>query len=581
MFDKINGAANYMFSEIRFKGYKSFPSDRIMCIENIKHVNVFIGKNNAGKSSVLDIVEACLDINSPNLKDIKNLSIKLHLSKDLIDPLFFNKSKSPIVAQLDYNRMLPLIGETCYVDVGKKVTQNTKNIWEYSLSKHQSAPYFSYLQNDPLTEDYWPDIMAEFVNVNNVNVFRKLFADRDIKPEYEHSNGDICLNFYGEGASILFKRYLHDGEHDDALIEDVLLKALNEIMGSESKYDRIKVKRINGNKSNELGLFEVFLQETGSASFALSKSGSGLKTIILVLLNLLVIPKTNQYLNKKLHYGFEELENNLHPAMQRRLFDYIYEYATKKGVYVFLTTHSHVAINSFFGKKDAQLYHVTKENNKSYIQKIENHLGTAEILDDLGVKASDLLQSNGIIWVEGPSDRIYIKRWLEIFGGGEFEEGKHYQILCYGGKLLFHYSADFTPEEETRYINMLIINRNAAVVIDSDKKQKTSPINPTKERIQQEFNKNNMPCWITSGKEIENYVPVDAINTSFQKNIKQCAPYEAFSEYTKFNSIPFDDKVEFANKVIKHINKDNASILDVEDRINGLVNAIKKWNNMP
>ena len=33
-----------------------------------------------------------------------------------------------------------------------------------------------------------------------------------------------------------------------------------------------------------------------------------------------------------------------------------------------------------------------------------------DVLDDLGAKASDIFQSNGIIWVEGPSDRIYIKK---------------------------------------------------------------------------------------------------------------------------------------------------------------------------
>ena len=59
----------------------------------------------------------------------------------------------------------------------------------------------------------------------------------------------------------------------------------------------------------------------------MSRMGSGLKTIILVLLNLLVIPELDEYKDKKMVYGFEELENNLHPAMQRKLFEYIYEFA--------------------------------------------------------------------------------------------------------------------------------------------------------------------------------------------------------------------------------------------------------------
>ena len=95
----------------------------------------------------------------------------------------------------------------------------------------------------------------------------------------------------------------------------------------------------------------MFLKEAGMSRCPLSRMGSGLKTIILVLLNLLVISELDEYKDKKMVYGFEELENNLHPAMQRKLFEYIYEFAEKNDVQVFITTHSHVAINAFYDKQ--------------------------------------------------------------------------------------------------------------------------------------------------------------------------------------------------------------------------------------
>ena len=109
---------------------------------------------------------------------------------------------------------------------------------------------------------------------------------------------------------------------------------------------------------------------------------------------------------------------------------------------MFLTTHSHVAINAFCNKEMAQIYHVVKKNGVSSLHKIDDYIAKSSLLDDLDVRASDLLQSNGIIWVEGPSDRVYIKRWLEIFDKDRLEEGRDYQILYYGGRLLSHYSAD-------------------------------------------------------------------------------------------------------------------------------------------
>lgn len=62
--------------------------------------------------------------------------------------------------------------------------------------------------------------------------------------------------------------------------------------------------------------------QEGKNRYAISQMGSGLKTVILVLINLLLIPQTQEYKGKRINYAFEELENNLHPALQRRLFDF-------------------------------------------------------------------------------------------------------------------------------------------------------------------------------------------------------------------------------------------------------------------
>lgn len=55
-----------------------------------------------------------------------------------------------------------------------------------------------------------------------------------------------------------------------------------------------------------------------------------------------------------------------------------------------------------------------KNNQVSTIQRIDNYFSKSELLNDLDIRASDLLQSNGIVWVEGPSDRVYVKRWIEL-----------------------------------------------------------------------------------------------------------------------------------------------------------------------
>ena len=60
------------------------------------------------------------------------------------------------------------------------------------------------------------------------------------------------------------------------------------------------------------------------------------------------------------------------------------------------------------------MYHVKKEDELIKLNALDNILGKKGCLDDIGIKASDILQSNGIIWVEGPSDRIYINKWIDF-----------------------------------------------------------------------------------------------------------------------------------------------------------------------
>ena len=58
---------------------------------------------------------------------------------------------------------------------------------------------------------------------------------------------------------------------------------------------------------------------------------------------------------------FEELENNLHPSLERRVLKYIDE-ISQKGAIIFLTTHSNTVLDSFQNSDNVQMYHVRKEN---------------------------------------------------------------------------------------------------------------------------------------------------------------------------------------------------------------------------
>lgn len=62
------------------------------------------------------------------------------------------------------------------------------------------------------------------------------------------------------------------------------------------------------------------------------------------------------------------------------------------------------------------------------------------IMESLGCRRADFLQCNSVVWIEGPSDIIFLETWLNIYAAENnlaiFKRGKHYEFQTYGGTLL-------------------------------------------------------------------------------------------------------------------------------------------------
>jgi predicted ATP-dependent endonuclease of OLD family len=350
------------------------------------------------------------------------------------------------------------------------------------------------------------------------------------------------------------------------------------IVNPDIKFTRVLVQ-LNLNSK-----WELFFEDSEDNRIALSKMGSGVKTVLLVLLNLIVRPVFEAKNKESYIFAFEELENNLHPSLQRRLYNYIKNYSENTSTYFFLTTHSNVVIDAFGTYENSQIIHVTNDGTKSKSSTLLSYQGTKDVLNDLGLKASDILQSNGVIWVEGPSDRNYINKWLSLLAP-ELKEGLHYSIMFYGGRLLSNLSFDFEWFNE-EVIPLVKINRNAYVVIDRDGKSMNSKINQTKQRITDEIGASNF--WITKGREIENYLSDDVIkkwlkekhgynssltnekNTKLEDNISQSNTKIKL----KYNS----SKTVYSAEISEFIDSTSIDVLDLKEKLNELIVNIRNWN---
>jgi len=306
-------------------------------------------------------------------------------------------------------------------------------------------------------------------------------------------------------------------------------------------------------------------------------------------------------------FCIEEPEIHLHPELQRKFLLFLEEHLQN---ICFITTHSNVFLDYSPNKK---IYHVTHDGEKTKIDNVNTNGKFYLILDDLGYKASDILQSNGIIWLEGPSDRIYLKKWMELFiqenpdfSEYKFEEGIHYTFMYYGGRLLSH----LTAKDKTRYdfkigninddekksicddlINLLNINRNSIVMIDRDTDTPDKDILGFKQRLEEGLKEN---CWITDGREIENYLSESTINDFLEsKGYGRHFKYDKYKKFEdNFTLYKIDEKtIEKLNKLksfttekiicMKNLDKDylKGDLIKKIDEVNEEVEKDKIFNN--
>lgn len=515
-------------------GYRSFCGTEPARIGPFDRVQVISGQNNSGKSALIDYFIKVVQVISwrGDIRREDNPLTRVDI------PLNLNAQNEPLPATISFCVNIHSLEEKLMANVKSPGQQE---VAESLLKLFNDAPYISdngkaawldfslgwgqlSFSNDEFLRALYSQYQASSLTINNLTNASLACCD---------STGDNVLNYsnivcaampWGSLPQFLKVgaiRSIKDAESSNQLssinsgvgLPAALLRLYNperkDYEESRQRWNKLQnfVREITNDRSATILVshdsHEIAVKTADTDYLPLESLGTGLTE--LVILAAVVACNTDKII------CIEEPEIHLHPALQARFIEYLLSDDANRFI---VTTHSPTIINA----PGVQVAHVSKKNGVSSCQQLNGMVLARDLLDDLGARASDLLLSNYVVWVEGPSDRIYVNYWIGKWAeenSVHLVKGIHYSIMLYGGKLLNALDAGPSDSNE-KLISLFRINTHFCILMDSDKKSKNARLGKTKRRIIEECKNSNAIHWVTWGSTIENYVPANTLTTAIE-----------------------------------------------------------------
>jgi putative ATP-dependent endonuclease of the OLD family len=198
-----------------------------------------------------------------------------------------------------------------------------------------------------------------------------------------------------------------------------------------------------GIAQNDLGRILEKLELQGLSKTNESNLGLGSNNLLFIAAEMLLLKKDSGYVGLKLSL-IEEIEAHLHPQSQLNLIDFLNKQSKNLGFQSIISSHS----NSLASKVDLNNLILCKDGNAYSLRKGETELsnGDYEFLRRfLDNTKSNLFFANGVIIVEGDAENLVIPTLAEYIG---FPIHKHgLSIVNVGSTALLRYAKIFQRKD--------------------------------------------------------------------------------------------------------------------------------------
>ncbi len=571
---------------ISISGYRSFGTSN-QRFERFGKINLFIGQNNSGKSNILRLLHDVYPAIFASPSMLKLDALDRHMpgpaSFTIGIPVSLRTEENGDFAKFheQINPLFSVNGENASEtgDVLKVFREKAKG------DNHTDA-WFDYDRDLKLLDITAWKAAFSVLDDNSLNrVWRKLTSQSGGGRD-QHWFPETLTRLSPKPISIsavmipAIRQIGKQGSKSEEFSGDGIIERLVKLQNPDvlNQADRKKFEAINkflqAVTNNDTARIEVpherdtILVHMDGKTLPLSSLGTGIHEVIILASAATTLDSTV--------ICMEEPELHLNPILQKKLIRYLSKSTTNQ---YFITTHSAALMDT----PNAEIYHVQMQEGQSVVERVTSDRHRSEICEDLGYHPSDLLQANCVIWVEGPSDRLYLINWIKS-AASTMVEGIHYSIMFYGGRLASHLSGNDLDEEINDFISLRRLNRRGVIVIDSDRDSKGARVNATKKRLQAEFDQGPGYAWITEGREIENYLPGEQVKEAIKKTKPSAKSDSKFSKYenvlsitTKGNKEVQASKVDVA-RYITDLSNPDFKVLDLDKQIRKLISFICESN---
>ncbi len=460
--------------DLRIRNFKSIKD---MHVSDIENALILVGKNDTGKTAVLDAVRAVGGSYNITLDDFREdyPNIEISVSLEIGEEDFNVLHKSGVVSQ--YRRY-----EAWLLDFHKKLPSLKDGIlsFEYTANREGKVRYSDGIQkNNPFIPEVFPEIyymdtrrnlkqfQEEILMLQEDDLLKRMRSDCCI-----FDRAKICNHCFSCIGLINQKKPEELNAFEAAKLLDYKLYSLNLDEFSRKVNSNFRknggreqiVYSMNRDVEKMLSVTTEIYDKGQNLLRPVESMGKGMRSIY--MLSLLETYAKGEGENPGIII-VEEPESFLHPKLQKLSGELLYQLS--KTNQVIFSTHSPNLLPNF---GTGQIRQVAMDEYGC--SRIYARTDISAILDDLGYTANDLMNVNFVFIVEGKQDKSRLPLLIRRYYTDTYDqEGNPSRIAI----ITTNSCTNIKTYANLKYINQIYLRDNFLMIRDGDGKDSRELMN--------------------------------------------------------------------------------------------------------